>query len=393
MSLHRILCLTTSYPLEADSSSGVFVARLAEELNKSNTVTVLAPAYKTLGGKIPAVIDVYAFRYAPTQWQMLCHQPGGIPAALRRSRALVLLVPLLLAAMLLRSVWHARKCNVIQANWAVCGAIAAIAALFHDCKVVTTLRGDDVNKASTSFISRLFLKAAVAGSATVVTVSESLKQQLTQELQISPDKIAVIPNGVGDDFLALGRSKPNASGEQALSLITVGSLIPRKNVGFILRALPALPNECRLTVVGEGQLEADLRAQARDLGVAERVDFRGKTAPNDIPGLLAGHDIFVLASFSEGRSNAVYEAMAAGLTVVASDIPGTREQIDTERNGYLFDLNSTDNFVAIVDRLNADRSLLADAGQRAHQWVVDNNLSWEATAKHYTALFEAAAQR
>ena len=65
---------------------------------------------------------------------------------MRRSPVLVLWVPFLLAAMLFKSVRYARKYDVIQANWAVCGAIAAIAARFNDCKVVTTLRGDDVNK-------------------------------------------------------------------------------------------------------------------------------------------------------------------------------------------------------------------------------------------------------
>lgn len=388
----KILCLTTSYPLDAGSSSGVFVAHLAGELNKSHDVVVLTPAHESLWGTIPTPLALHAFRYAPARWQTLCHAPGGIPAALRASRLLLLLVPFLLAAMLAKTFWYARKVDIIQANWAVCGAIAAIAGLVNDCTVVTTLRGDDVNSAQASFISRLFLKVAIAGSAALVTVSEGLKQQLVQQLGVSADKIVVIPNGVADSFLTIGKSKFYSGDSHDLSMITVGSLIPRKNVEFLLRALPALPAACRLTVVGEGQLDSELHALAQALNISNRVTFKGKTAPADIPDLLASHDIFVLASVSEGRSNALYEAMAAGLAAIASDIPGTREQIENELNGYLFDLNSTQGFIDIVTRLNSDRQALMATGRRAHQWILDNKLSWASTPERYTELFVVTRQ-
>lgn len=101
-------------------------------------------------------------------------------------------------------------------------------------------------------------------------------------------------------------------------------------------------NDLYLVLAGRDDgRQKDLESLAATLGVAERILFLG--AVNDIAGLLSASDIFAFSSKSEGCPNAVIEAMAAGLPVVGTDIPGVREALDYTHTEYLAEVgNSTD---------------------------------------------------
>ena len=89
----------------------------------------------------------------------------------------------------------------------------------------------------------------------------------------------------------------------------------------------------QLLLVGDGELRGDLEAQTRSLGLSEIVTFAGHRA--DIPEILATLDLFVLPSLWEGMLNAVLEAMAAGLPVVATAVGGTAEVVVDGVTGLL----------------------------------------------------------
>ena len=306
---------------------------------------------------------------------------------------LVLVVPLMLTALFARTLRESLRCDLVHANWAICGAVAGLAGLLTRKPVVTTLRGDDVNSTRRSLVSRIFLRLSIRLSRAVVTVSDDLRLSLISDYGVPEVRVHTIPNGVGDAFLAQGEQRSaNPSGDR-LRLITVGSLIPRKNLGFLLRALAKLPPTVDLSLVGSGEELSTLQNLARDLGIADRVAFLGKRDPAEIPGLLARHDLFVLPSLSEGRSNAVYEAMAAGLAVLASDIPGTREQIDDGTTGFLFPLERDSELVELLARLNSDRALLQATGAAAHRWIVENGYTWTAARDRYLDLFRLQLEK
>jgi glycosyltransferase involved in cell wall biosynthesis len=117
---------------------------------------------------------------------------------------------------------------------------------------------------------------------------------------------------------------------------TVGSLTPVKRHNLLIqaaaRAATAIPH-LRLVIVGDGPLRTELEQLARSEGLAERVILTGPR--EDVPGLLKAMDVYVCSSDSEGMSNALLEAMAAGLPIVATDVGDNARLLDDGKSGLI----------------------------------------------------------
>jgi glycosyltransferase involved in cell wall biosynthesis len=135
--------------------------------------------------------------------------------------------------------------------------------------------------------------------------------------------IAVIPNGVEVDELAPARAATRPRG--SLRILAVGRLATYKQSDRTLHALPHLPPEAELTIVGQGPLAPELRRLAHTLGVAARVHLPGQVSRDDLIAQYGRADVAVSLSRHEAFGLAVLEALVAGLPVVASDIPAHRE--------------------------------------------------------------------
>lgn len=390
---HRVLLLTTSYPLHAGSVSGVFVHRLAQALARECELRVLVPADSRAeepADLLPAAPPVRTFRYAPRPLQTLAHGAGGIPAALAARRANLLLVPSFVGALLAATWRDAGRADVLFANWSICGVAAGLVGRSRGIPVVVTLRGEDANRAAgRRGAMRGLLGACMRLCDGVVTVSDAMAETLAAAMPQHAGKLVVIPNGVAPEFLSV--PPPQQSGE-ALRLLCVASLIPRKSVATLVRALAALPPTVTLTLVGEGGEAAALAALADALGVAARIRVLPFQPPERLPGLLADADAFVLPSLAEGRPNVVLEAFAAARPVVATDIDGLRELVGADERGLLFAPGDADALAACIGRL-ADPSLRAALGLRARRFVLDEGLTWERAAARYAQLFDELAAR
>lgn len=148
------------------------------------------------------------------------------------------------------------------------------------------------------------------------------------------DRIRVIYNGVDVDRFAPQRLAPlrprtrrdlAVPGEAPL-IINVANLHPVKNQGLLLAAVAACGPDVHLLLAGDGPRRAALERQARDLGIRARVRFLGQV--EDIAPYLAAADVFALSSDAEGFSNALLEAMAAGLPCVATAVGGNAEALE-----------------------------------------------------------------
>jgi len=358
------------------------------EFENNNQVTIIVPAYKNISGEIEKSPKTIAFKYAPKKFQMLCHKPGGIPATLASNKYFIFLIPSLLIALYWNILKQSSRHDIIHANWAVCGAIAGIVCKCTNRPLVTTLRGDDVNNAKASLVNRLFLKIALAFSRRIVTVSDDLREQLIHTFNIPTDKILTIPNGVNDAFFKIGQRVKLKEENQKLTLITVGSIIPRKNIAFIIKALSKLPEHIHFKIIGDGSEKENLLTLTKELKLDHRINFLGDQDPESIPDLLGEYDIFVLCSLSEGRSNALYEAMASGKAIIASDIPGNRELISDGDTGLIYTSNSEPDFINLVKKLDNQRTLICSLGRNAYRWMIKNKYTWNASEEKYSALFQ-----
>ena len=392
----RVVLVTTSFPLQTDSSSGVFVARLAEHLAAGADIQVITPAAtrpaESDGARPYRLSTVY---YAPRRWRRLAHRPGGIPVALARRDPVLLLLPALVVALVARCVAVARKSDLLHANWAFSGVVAGLAGRLTGRPVITTLRGDDIARVARSRLDRVLLRLCLRWSFRLVTVSPELERRVRSLYPREASRVTFIPNGVEERFYRLGErsgteSRTAASRERRL--IAVGSLIERKGLDTIVRALALLPPDppTSLILLGDGPERQSLAALARSLGVADRVELPGAVPASEVDTFLSRADVFVLASRSEGRPNALLEAMAAGLPVVASDIDGVRGLIRDRENGLLFSPAGHQELASRLHELGSDPALAAKLGAAARDHLMAAGLTWPAAAARYLDLYRQA---
>jgi glycosyltransferase involved in cell wall biosynthesis len=154
----------------------------------------------------------------------------------------------------------------------------------------------------------------------------------------------------------------------ALRVLFVGRLVEVKSLDTLIEALGMLPSaDVRLVVCGEGPLRGRLERLAEDAGTASQVTFVGER--RDVPALMAAADVLVLPSRQEGLSNALLEAMAAGLPVVASRVGGNVELVSDGRTGFLFPAGDPQSLARALLTLQAEPTLRARLGQQARAWV------------------------
>ncbi len=165
--------------------------------------------------------------------------------------------------------------------------------------------------------------------------------------QFMPDidgKMVIVRNGIESSALA---DRPASSGNEVLHLIQVGQLIKRKRVEVTLAALRLLSDvPIHLSIVGSGPLEKSLRHAALGL----RVKFLGHLPRNQILALLRQHDVFIMTSLAEGMSNAMLEAIAAGLPIITTR-NGSDDVVTSAACGLVIAPDDVDALVTCISEL------------------------------------------
>jgi glycosyltransferase involved in cell wall biosynthesis len=200
---------------------------------------------------------------------------------------------------------------------------------------------------------------------------------------VEDGKLAFVPNP-----LALSNGNGHASHTESspqFLILSVARLVWDKAQDVLLNAFAQLGDEFdewRLAIIGDGRLSGDLRAQARRLGIAGRVDWHGIV--DDPHAFYRTARIFALPSRVEGMPNALLEAMSCGLPVVVSDgAPGPLELGEAGVTGLVVPVNDAVALAAALRRLAADESLRKRLGEAARERVSEYDLphalaAWEA---------------
>ncbi len=148
----------------------------------------------------------------------------------------------------------------------------------------------------------------------------------------------------------------------------VGRLWPQKRVKDAIWAadlLKVIRDDVHLLVVGDGPQRDRLRRFRDQVDIRSKVHFLGHR--DDVSRLLPHFDVLWSTSGYEGQSNAILEAMAAGVPVVATDIPGTRELVQPGVTGYLVSVGDRAGFAKHTEHLLNDSALAARFSAAARQ--------------------------
>ncbi len=202
----------------------------------------------------------------------------------------------------------------------------------------------------------------------VIANSEAVLRDATTNEAFLPRIRTVIYNGI--DVTAYEPSYKIPIGP--LRLVTVGWLAPRKGQEYAIQAIRlvhAAGVNARLVLVGSGEDETKLRQMATELGVNDMITFAGEH-PDPRP-FLSSADVFLLPSRQEGFSNAILEAMACGLPVIATDVGGNAEAIVQNRGGLIVEPENPEALAAAITQMGANRHELPDMGRFNRERVAE----------------------
>lgn len=257
--------------------------------------------------------------------------------------------------------------DLIHAHSAIAGLAARLACQRTARPVVYTVHGFGF-KAEIPWLRRhlaSLAERALSGWTTQMICVSAFERALAHQLPIAQERVHVIANGIALLPSAHERALPNTT--TTPRLIMVARMKSPKRHDLLLRALTKvrdwLGHELPVTLAGDGPLLSKHQALAQQLGL-EHITWAGDV--NHVAELLTQHDVFVLLSDHEGMPITVLEAMRAGLPVLASDLPGLREQVMHGNEGLL--VANTEQAVAHqLLRLAQDPALRKRLGHAAQQ--------------------------
>jgi len=209
---------------------------------------------------------------------------------------------------------------------------------------------------------------------------------------VAAERLYFLPNVVDTDhFKPSGRRF-----DQPLTVVAVGRLVKEKRLDRFISMLSQLRSNFRLNVRGfivgpgspTGDLRPDLENHARSLGLFPgAIEFLG--AVSDIASVYREADICALTSDCEGTPNALLEAMACGLPVVATDVGGVAEIVQNGRTGFVVEREDMDGLVGALAKLVQHAKLRIEMGRHARAFVEERH-SLQRLAGYLDSLYNLA---
>lgn len=208
----------------------------------------------------------------------------------------------------------------------------------------------------------------------IVTNSSGVKDFYVSR-GLPAEKFAIIPNGISPAPIAAPITRESLLAELSLPpnarlIGAVGRLWPQKRVKDLIWAadlLKSTRDDTHLLIVGDGPQRSRLERYREQNEIVDRVHFLGER--NDVPLLMPHFDALWLGSEYEGQSNAILEAMAAAVPVVATDIPGNRDLVIDGVTGYLVPVGDRYEFTRRTHWLLDDNALRERLGTAARERI------------------------
>jgi glycosyltransferase involved in cell wall biosynthesis len=362
-----------------------------------HVLLVLDQIPKSLGGgerivlRLAALLPQYGYRVS-----ILCFSAHPESAALQSPPCPIYLLPLkrtydltaFRAALDLRRFLQQNRIQIVQTFFESSDLWAGgITKAMSSAKLIWSRRDMGILRARKHSIAyRLLANAPDA----VFTVSEQVRRHCIDVDGVDPNRVQTIYSGLNLSGWSEIDRPTKTSGN--LIVTTVGNIRRVKGHDLFIRAAASIAPQfpgVRFTIAGD-VLEPDyfieLQQLIRDLNLSDRFHFTGGVT--NLREHLATSDIFVLPSRSEGFSNAIIEAMAASLPVVATNVGGNAEAVIDGVNGFIIPLEDPAALSAAVSRLISKPSL-AKAMGKAGRSLVEEKFTAAAMMNQTTRVYRA----
>jgi glycosyltransferase involved in cell wall biosynthesis len=215
----------------------------------------------------------------------------------------------------------------------------------------------------------------------IIVDSQFSRDELVAIANIDPNRVDVVYPGVADEFMRLER-RPDPEA----FILAVGTVEPRKNLAILIRALPALDHVRLISVGPPTPYATECRRLAQELGVEERISFRGYVSREEILDLYARAGVVAVPSTYEGFGYAAAQALCAGTPVLAARCASLPEVLDDD--AVLLDPNDADAWSNALGRVLADPAS-AERTACGKRVTAAARFSWTVSSGALLACYEA----
>ena len=262
--------------------------------------------------------------------------------------------------------------------------------------LVTMSWGSDILTAARRGPGRVTARYALSRTTVFVCDCQAVRQAAVT-LGAPAERVVVFPWGVDLKHFSPGDGsglRRRLGWEHTFVVLSTRSWEPSYGMGTLVagfvRAAAQVPS-LRLMILGSGSQGPQLRRLLAQAGMSERVHFAGSVVLEDLPTYYRAADLYLTASRSDGSSVSLLEAMACGLPAVVSDIPGNREWVSTDVNGWRFMPGRPDALADSLRAAFAARESLPEMGRRARS-IAEARADWDRNFPRLLGAYRMAAE-
>ncbi len=259
----------------------------------------------------------------------------------------------------LHKIWKTEQPDLVLSCVGKNNFMTVVTTMFSKTKPVVSVVGE-AKEEYPNLLMKMLANMLFPHAAGVILQTERSRSFFSKEVGKTS---VILPNSLNPAFI-----RPRFQGEREKRIVSVGRLDANKNHEMMIRAfaniLPMYP-EYTMTIYGDGELREQLQNLINSLGLEDKI-----TLPGIIPNVadnIQKAALFLLTSYSEGISNALIEAMALGLPVIATDVPsgGTVELIQHNENGLIIQTGDQKGLEEAMNTILSDAHFAEKLGRNA----------------------------
>lgn len=282
------------------------------------------------------------------------------------------------AAVRIKGLLEKIKPELVNAHFIPSYGLTGALLKFHPL-VVSTWGSDVLISPGKSWLRRKRARY-VLGKADLVTADALVSAQAIYRLGVEKSRVVVSPMGIEKVLLEPSQKEE----KKQLLILSNRKLEPLYDVVTLIKAIPLVikqaKREIRFVILGEGSQKSRLLNLAIKLKVETHLEFQGIVSREKLLHTYRDSDIYVSTSLSDSTSVSLLEAMNFCLIPVVTDIPGNREWIGNNKNGYLFPISEPEvlaqKIVYAIDHSDHWSGI-----RRENQDIVKNRALWEDNMK------------